>query len=102
MENTQKTPENNSNVEGYKVPGDGNAPNVMPAGGNQTFEENAEKRLRKDNADVPGMEFNIGDKANFDSSKEDFIKTVSNHNHASPLGIDTNVDLSYKKPDGDR
>jgi hypothetical protein len=84
------------------VPGDGNVPNEMPQGENRTFEENPHKPVHKDEDDVPGKEFNTGDKAYFDSSKKDFIKTVSNHKHASPPEIDTNVDLSYKKPDGDR
>lgn len=101
MENTNKMPENNSNTEGYKVPGDGNVPNELPEGENRTFEENHRRPLHTDEKDIPGQQFNINDKAYFDSSKEDFIKTVSNHKHASPK-INTNVDLSYKTPDGDR
>lgn len=101
MNNTEKMPENNDHVEGYKVPGDGNVPNEMPEGRNQTFEDNPDKPVHKSEDDIPGKEFNTGDKAFFDSSKKDFVKTVSNHKHAS-LEIDTNVDLSYKKPDGDR
>ncbi len=101
MESSEKMPENNKEVEGYKVPGDGNIPNELPQGENKTFEENSAKPVHKDENDIPGKEFNSNDKAYFDSSKEDFVKTVSNFKHAS-REIDPNVDLSYKKPDGDR
>lgn len=101
MENDQKAPENNWETEGYKVPGDGNVPNELPEGGNQTFEENPAKPVHKDENDITGKEYNIGDKAFFDSSKEDFVKTVSNFKHAISE-VNPNVDLSYKKPDGDR
>jgi hypothetical protein len=105
MDTTNNEQDNNENVEGYKVPGDGNAPNSPPAPGNRSFEENPHHMTHKSQDDIPGKEFNIGDKAFFDSSKEDFVKTVSSHHHAQP-GADSNraasVDLSYKKPDGDR
>lgn len=101
MENHFKTPKNNREVEGYKVPGDGNLPNESPEPGNQTFEENPAHPVQKDAADIPGQEFNLNDKAYFDSSKEDFVKTVSQLHHAHP-DLNTEVDLSYKKPDGDR
>ena len=101
MENRPETPENNKNVEGYKVPGDGNAPNRMPEPGNKSFEENPHHVTHLSEDDIPGKEFNIGDKAYSQSSKSDFIETVSKHNHASPDdGI--HVDLHYKTPDGDR
>ena len=99
MENSN---EHNKNTEGYKVPGDGNAPNLSPPPGNRSFEENPDKVTHKSESDIPGKEFNIGDKAYFDSSKKDFVKTVSNHHHANEGEDLHRVDMHYKKPDGDR
>jgi len=103
---TEKSPQdNNQNVEGYKVPGDGNAPNSPPPAGNRSFEENPHHIEHLGEDDIPGKEFNIGDKAYFDSSKEDFIKTVSSLHHAQPEPDENrkdNINLSNKKPDGDR
>ena len=106
MDNTQKDQQHNQNVEGYKVPGDGNAPNKLPEPGNQSFDENPHAMTHKTEAEIPGKEFNIGDKAYHDSSKHDFIKTVSNHHHANEIDVEQlnvdAIDMSYKKPDGDR
>ena len=102
MENLQGTPERNENVEGYKIPGDGNAPNSLPQPGNKSFEENPHAAEHKNKDDIPGKEFNIGDKAFFDSSKEDFVKTVSMYHHASPEQERRSADPLNKKPDGDR
>jgi hypothetical protein len=100
MEN-QHEAGHNKNKEGYKVPGDGNAPNHLPEPGNQSFEENPNAMTHKSPDDIPGKEFNTGDKAFFDSSKEDFVKTVSSLHHATKEDIQ-NIDLHYKTPDGDR
>ena len=102
MENTNQTPKNNENVEGYKVPGDGNVPNSTPPAGNQSFEENPHAVTHKSADDIPGKEFNIGDKAFFDSSKSDYVKTVSNHHQIHPEDDLRQVDMRYKTPDGDR
>ena len=102
MENTDQTPHNNENVEGYKVPGDGNVPNTSPPAGNQSFEENPHAVVHKNPDDIPGKEFNIGDKAYFDSSKKDFVKTVSNHHSIHSEKNLRNIDMHYKTPDGDR
>ena len=101
MENTEKSPSHNKNVEGYKVPGDGNVPNAPAFPGNKSFDENSHKTTHKSPEDIPGKEFNIGDKAYADSSKEDFVKTVSNYKHADKP-VSPNGDLRFKKPDGDR
>jgi hypothetical protein len=105
MESKGRTPEHNANEQGYKVTGDGNVPNEAASPGNRSFEENPHAITPKSAQDIPGTEFNTGDKAFHDSSKDNFVKTVSNHHHAEPesnsnSGI--NVDMSYKKPDGDR
>lgn len=100
MEDRHEAHDHNENVEGYKVTGDGNAPNHLPPPGNQSFEENPHAMTHKSEDDIPGKEFNTGDKAFHDSSKEDFIKTVSSLHHAVP--DKKSLDLSYKKPDGDR
>ncbi len=102
MENSNETPEHNKNVEGYKVPGDGNVPNSSPEPRNQSFEDNPHKVVHKSPQDIPGKEFNTGDKAFFESSKKDFIKTVSSHHHANERDDLLHVDMNYKKPDGDR
>jgi len=103
MKNTIEVSQNNKNVEGYKVPGDGNAPNSPAVPGNKTFEEKSVLPEHQSEADIPGKEFNTGDKAFFDSSKEDFVETVSRFHHANLDSKKNNdVDLSYKKPDGDR
>lgn len=101
MENTHDQPDRNQDVAGYKIPGDGNAPNAIPPPGNRSFEENPHAVIHKNPNDIPGAEFNIGDKAYFDSTKTDFIKTVSSHHHAEPE-IDQNAYLKEHKPDGDR
>jgi hypothetical protein len=102
MENTNETPERNKDINGYKVEGDGNAPNPLhPEPGNRSFEENPHAVVHKDSDDIPGKEFNTGDKAFFDSSNEDFVKTVSALHHTIP-DIDPNITLEDKKPDGDR
>jgi hypothetical protein len=99
-----KTPENNENIEGYKVTGDGNVPNHLPQPGNKSFEGNPHAMTPKSEDDIPGSEFNTGDKAFHDSSKKDFVETVSKMHHAEE--DDNNeyirIDMSYKKPDGDR
>jgi hypothetical protein len=105
MESKGKTPEHNANEQGYKVTGDGNVPNDISAAGNRSFQENPHAVHAKSSEDIPGTEFNTGDKAFHDSSKEDFVKTVSSVHHAeseseSESGL--HVDLSYKTPDGDR
>jgi len=100
MENKNES-ERNKDIRGYKVEGDGNAPNPLPAPGNHSFEENPHAVVHKDLNDIPGKEFNIGDKAFFDSSKEDFVRTVSAMHHAAP-DVDPNITLDEKKPDGDR
>lgn len=100
MNTTNNTPENNENVDGYKVPGDGNVPNSPGASGNESFEENPNAIMHKKEEDIPGKEFNIGDKAYSDSSKENFVKTVSALNYGNDAEV--HVDLHYKKPDGDR
>lgn len=101
MKNSEDKSTHNENVEGYKVTGDGNASNHLPEPGNQSFEENPHSMTHKSAEDIPGKEFNIGDKAFFDSSKEDFVKTVSSLHHATTADI-SNIDLNYKTPDGDR
>lgn len=100
MENTHDAHNRNENVEGYKVTGDGNVPNDLPQPGNRSFEENPHAMTHKSEADIPGQEFNIGDKAYHDSSNEDFVKTVSSLHHANTDR--SHIDLSYKTPDGDR
>ena len=94
MTTSDKSAGRNKNIDGYKVEGDGNAPNVTnpPVPENRSFEQNPHAVVKKDENDVPGKEFNINDKAYFDSSKEDFVKTVSSMHHADEdfLTTDTN------------
>ena len=96
----------NKNVDGYKVPGDGNAPNNQPQPGNDSFEENPHTMTHKSPDDIPGKEFNTGDKAFHDSSKADFTPTVSNFLHAESANDDSEteyrIDMQFKTPDGDR
>lgn len=93
----------NKNVEGYKVPGDGNAPNGLPEPGNGSFVENPHAVQHKSPDDIPGKEFNTGDKAFFDSSSKDFVKTVSSLHHAGEDDdSETRIDMQFKTPDGDR
>ena len=91
MKNSTKG--NNPEIDGYKVQGDGNAPNLTnpPKAENRTFEKNP-NAAPKPKSDIPGKEFNLNDKAYHDSSKEDFVKTVSAVHHADQdfLGTDTN------------
>lgn len=101
METPRDTSHHNKNIEGYKVPGDGNERNDLPQPGNKSFEENPNAMTHKSQDDIPGKEFNTGDKAFFDSSKEDFVKTVSSLHHATPTNL-KNIDLAHKTPDGDR
>ena len=77
-----RNPDGNENVEGYKVEGDGNAPNNPPQPRNESFGQNPHSESQKSENDIPGKEFNINDKAHNDSSKEDFVKTVSKMHHA--------------------
>ncbi len=93
-------PENNKDKQGYKVPGDGNVPNIPDGPGNKTFEEHSFLPEHQTEDDIPGKEFNIGDKAHFDSSKEDFVKTVSNFK--SSKTDETAFKTNPRKPDGDR
>ena len=79
----------NSNVDGYKVEGDGNAPNRPPAPGNASFDPNPAAAEPHISTDIPGQEFNINDKAYADSSKKDFVKTVSAMQHADEDTTDT-------------
>jgi hypothetical protein len=97
----------NKNKDGYKVPGDGNAPNHMDAQpGNESFEENPNAMTRKSPDDIPGQEFNTDAKAFHDSSKADFTPTVSNFLHAESQDdqsdSDLRIDMQFKTPDGDR
>lgn len=94
----------NKNTEGYKVPGDGNAPNHMGQPGNDSFEENPHAMVRKSPDDIPGQEFNTGDKAFHDSSREDFVPTISKFLHAEDDHTDSDmcIDMQFKTPDGDR
>jgi len=98
-------PENNEDKDGYKVPGDGNVPNASAKPSNHSFDENPHAMIHKIESDIPGNEFNTGDKAFHDSSKKNFIETVSKMHHANPetrSNLNIQVDMSYKKPDGDR
>lgn len=90
----------NKDKDGYKVPGDGNAPNVGGKPGNESFEENPKSPTHKSPDDIPGKEFNTGDKAFHDSSKEDFTRTTSNFLHADDSHVE--IDMNGKTPDGDR
>ena len=92
----------NKKVDGYKVPGDGNAPNSQPKPGNESFEENPNAMTHKSPDDIPGKAFNTGDKAFHDSSTADFTPTVSNFLHANNDDSDLDIDMDFKKPDGDR
>lgn len=82
MEKHIGNPEKDPNKDGYKVPGDGNPPNDLPQPGNHSFEPNPNAADIKSKKDIPGKEFNINDKAYSDSSKKDYVKTVSKMNHA--------------------
>lgn len=79
INNSEKDP----NKDGYKVPGDGLPPNDPPKPGNQSFEPNPNSLDDKKPSDIPGKEFNINDKAYSDSTKKDFVETVSKMNHAN-------------------
>lgn len=94
----------NKNVDGYKVPGDGNAPNHSGKPGNESFEENPNAMVHKSPDDIPGKEFNTGDKAFHDSSQEDFVPTISKFLHANEddTASDMRIDMQFKTPDGDR
>lgn len=94
----------NKNTDGYKVPGDGNAPNRPAKPGNESFEENPYGMTHKSPDDIPGKEFNIGDKAFHDSSEEDFVPTISKFLHADEEDTDSDfrIDMQFKRPDGDR
>lgn len=93
----------NKNIDGYKVTNDGNAPNIPPRPGNGSFEDNPNAMTSKSRDDVPGREFNTGDKAFHDSSKADFTLTLSNFLHAGDAGeSDLRIDMQFKTPDGDR
>jgi hypothetical protein len=81
METHEENPEHDPKKDGYKIPGDGNPPNDPPLPGNESFEPNPNAETQKDPSDIPGKEFNINDKAYFDSSKEDFVETVSKLRH---------------------
>jgi hypothetical protein len=85
MTDFDKNPGRNENIDGYKVEGDGNAPNTSnpPKPGNKSFEKNPDAVTEKSEKNIPGKEFNINDKAYFDSSKEDFVQTVSKMHHAN-------------------
>lgn len=105
MESKGRTPEHNANEQGYKVTGDGNVPNEAATPGNRSFDENPHAITPKSAQDIPGTEFNTGDKAFHDSSKDDFVKTISSLHHGEPEiepGDDLRVDMRYKTPDGDR
>lgn len=105
MDTPGKNPENNENTQGYKVPGDGNVPNEMPAPRNRSFEENPHAVTRKSTDEIPGTEFNTGDKAFHDSSKKDYVETVSSMHHANPDFIPeadaASDDLTPAKPNAD-
>ncbi|MFT3795699.1 hypothetical protein [Flavobacterium sp.] len=95
----------NKNTDGYKVPGDGNAPNHMEVQpGNGSFEPNPNAMEHKSPGDIPGQQFNTGDKAFFDSSSADFVRTVSALHHADETDADSElrIDMQFKTPDGDR
>ena len=106
MDNTNHDTENNKNKEGYKVIGDGNAPNCPAQPGNESFNDNPHAVIHTKDADIPGKEFNINDKAYHDSSKEDFTPTISNFLHANQTpeddASDIRIDMQFKTPDGDR
>ncbi len=97
----------NANRDGYKVPGDGNAPNHPDLrAGNESFQDNPNAVAHKSPDDIPGQEFNIGDKAFHDSSKADFTPTISNFLHAESQpdegDSEYRIDMQFKSPDGDR
>lgn len=96
----------NKDVDGYKVPGDGNAPNHSAQPGNGSFERNPNAVEHKDPSDIPGQQFNTGDKAFFDSSEADYTPTVSKFLHAEAQPDETDsdyrIDMQFKSPDGDR
>lgn len=82
MDTRNESENDNRQVDGYKIPGDGNAPNTPPQPGNESFEPNPDAVKDKDSSDIPGKQFNINDKAYFDSSQKDYVKTVSAMHHA--------------------
>lgn len=97
----------NKDTDGYKVPGDGNAPNKIDAHPrNASFEENPHAMTHKRADDIPGQQFNTGDKAFHDSSRADYTPTVSNFLHAESQPDDDDsdyrIDMQFKSPDGDR
>lgn len=106
MEYPHYDAENNKNKDGYKVTGDGNAPNSGAKPGNESFSENPHSLLHDKENDIPEQLYNINDKAYHDSSKEDFTFTVSNFLHAHQTeeddASDLRVDMQFKTPDGDR
>jgi len=81
MEEHIYNPEKDPKKDGYKVPGDGLPPNDPPKPGNKGFEPNPNSLDDKKPSDIPGKEFNINDKAYSDSTKKDFVETVSKMNH---------------------
>ena len=83
----------NENVEGYKVEGDGNTPNSTPKPRNESFERNPALETFKSAHDIPGKEFNINDKAYNDSSKADYVKTVSKMHHADEKATKSDEDI---------
>ncbi|GEP50610.1 hypothetical protein FNO01nite_12820 [Flavobacterium noncentrifugens] len=83
MEEHIYNPKKDPNKDGYKVPGDGLPPNDPPKPGNHSFETNPNSLDDKKPGDIPGKEFNINDKAYSDSTKKDFVETVSKMNHAN-------------------
>lgn len=104
MDYPDYTSNHNKGVDGYKIPGDGNAPNAMAKPGNASFDENPHAMTSKNPEDQIGQEFNTGDKAFHDSSAHDFVKTVSSLHHASPEDEDyeQRILMQFKTPDGDR
>lgn len=106
METKKDHPQNhNKNIDGYKVPDDGNAPNTPPQSGNGSFENNPHSMTPKSPDAIPGKQFNTGDKAFHDSSEADFTPTVSNFLHADDSddeASDLRIDMQFKTPDGDR
>ncbi|SCX80190.1 hypothetical protein [Flavobacterium caeni] len=94
----------NKNTDGYKVPGDGNQPNKIDmVPGNESFAENPHAMTHKTAEDIPGQQYDTGDKAFHDSSKADFSLTVSNFVHAgSQANTESTSDGQAKAPDGDR
>lgn len=52
--------------------------------GNESFEHSKNDPNQHEGSEELTKKYNIGDKAFTDSSEKDFVKTVSNFNHASP------------------